>query len=67
MKYSDLSVTYKADRMKDMLRHLDSGKALAINGLYLEEIKILKALYGKELAKDKGIIYRKMEMEALFL
>lgn len=66
MKYADLPAGYKIDRMRDMFRILDSGKALAINGLYLEEIKFLKALYGKELKKEKGIIYRAMEQEVLF-
>ena len=66
MKYCDLPTTYKKDRMHDILEALDTGKAVAINGLFLEEIKFLKSMYGKELKKDRGIIYRAMEMEVLF-
>ena len=66
MKYRDLPTIYKQERMHDILKALDSGKAVAVNGLFLEEIKFLKSMYGKELKKDHGIIYRAMEMEVLF-
>lgn len=66
MSYSKLTTAYKIDRMRDMFRILDSGKALDINGLFLEEIKFLKSLYGKELRKEGSIIYRVMEEEVLF-
>ena len=66
MKYIELPTAYKQERMHDILHALDSGKAVSINGLFLEEIKFLKAMYGQELKKDRGIIYRVMEMEALF-
>ena len=66
MKYSELPTNYKKDRMTDILRALDSGQAVAVNGLFLEEIKFLKSMYGRELKKDRGIIYRAMEMEVLF-
>lgn len=48
-----------------MFRILDAGNALAVNGLYLEEIRFLKAMYGKELVKKDGVIYRRMEVEEL--
>ena len=65
-KYENLSTSYKIERMKEIFRILDSGNAVSVNGLYLEEIKYLKSLYGKELKKDGGLIYRAMEMEVLF-
>lgn len=66
MKYSNLPTAYKVERMRDIFRVLDAGKAVSINGLYLEEIKFLKSLYGRELKKEQGIIFRAMEEEALF-
>lgn len=66
MKYNNLPEKYRRERIREMFQILDAGKALAVNGLYLEEIKFLKSMYGRELRKQDGILYRAMEEEALF-
>lgn len=66
MSYDKLSTAYRIERMKSLFKQLDGGKAVNINHLYLEEIRYLKDLYGSELTKQGGFIYRKMEQEVLF-
>ena len=63
MKYNDLPVGYKHERITTMMHHLDNGGAVEIRHMYLDEIKILKAIYGKELKKEDGILYHKPEVE----
>lgn len=65
MKYEDMTADFKVTRMREFFRVLDAGGILDINGLFLEEIKALKHIYGKELRKERGILYRAMEAEAL--
>lgn len=66
MKYSEMSASYKQGRIFDIMRELDAGRAVVVNGLFLEEFKILKSLYGAELKKDGPLIFRAMEREVWF-
>lgn len=58
MKYSELPTGYKTERFGAMMRNLNNGETVNIRTLYLEEIKMLKALYGKELKQNGELLYR---------
>ena len=58
MKYSELPVGYKRERILSMIRNLDNGEVLVVSSLYLEEVKFLRAMYGKELKTTNGNMYR---------
>lgn len=66
MKYTELPEGYKKERICAMMRNLDRGEALRVSHLFLEEIVFLKNMYGAELKKTGGYIYRAMEQEVLF-
>lgn len=66
MRYYELSVVYREERMTSMKHCLENKQPVRINHLFLEEIVALKNHYGDKLKKTGGYIYLDLNEEVHF-